>query len=70
MSPSSSSSATPSGIPGLASLLAGGNGSVSAHDELCDGMPTSGVAVLRYSGTWRDLHPGDAALERLYVGRG
>ena len=58
------------GIPGLASLLAAGAGSESAHDELGDGMPTSAIAVLSYSGTWSDLHPGDATLEQFHVPRG
>lgn len=58
------------GIPMLASLLADGEGSHEAHEALGRGYPTSGLAVLRYTGPWSDLAFGAARLERFHVARG
>ena len=58
------------GIPALASMLAEGEGSEQAHDLMSQGFPTSGVAVLRFSGHWSDLTPGVARLDRFHVARG
>lgn len=54
----------------LTSLLANGVGSREAHAALADGFVTSGVAVLRYAGSWADLDLGTCELERFHVGRG
>lgn len=54
----------------LASGLSEGDGSTKAHECLADGFPTSSLAVLRYSGPWRDLGYGTAELERCHVSRG
>lgn len=58
------------GIPALASMLAEGEGSEQAHDLMSQGFPTSGVAVLRFSGHWSDLAAGVARLDRFHVARG
>lgn len=57
------------GVPTLAELLAGGAGSVAAHQALAQGFPTCGLAVLHYAGRWSDLGFGDATLERFHVCR-
>ncbi len=58
------------GIAALTSVLADGEGSREAHQALANGFPTSGVAVLRFSGHWSDLGEGGARLERFHVCRG
>ena len=58
------------GIPALASMLADGEGSGEAHQLMSRGFPTSGMAVLRYSGHWADLGECAALLERFHVARG
>ncbi len=58
------------GVPALASLLADGDGSHQAHELLSQGFPTTGIAVLRYPGSWADLAYDGAALERFHVCRG
>ena len=57
------------GLPALASLLADGDGSADAHEALGHGFPTTGIAMLRFSGHWRDLAPGAAVLDRFHVAR-
>jgi phosphohistidine phosphatase len=57
------------GIPSLTELLCDGEGSVEGHAKMAEGFPTSGVAVLHYSGRWADLAFGDARLERFHVCR-
>ncbi|KRE43624.1 SixA phosphatase family protein [Knoellia sp. Soil729] len=57
------------GIPVLASLLADGEGSDRAHDLMSQGFPTTGVALLRFSGHWSELAPGVAQLDRFHVAR-
>lgn len=57
------------GIPALASLLADGEGSHEAHEALSRGYPTSGLAMLHYTGRWSDLAFGAARLERFHVAR-
>ena len=54
----------------LASGLSEGDGSTAAHECLAAGFPTSSVAVLGYSGPWRDLAFGSASLLRCHVSRG
>lgn len=54
----------------LASGLSEGDGSTAAHECLAAGFPTSGVAVLGYSGPWHDLAFGSASLLRCHVSRG
>jgi phosphohistidine phosphatase len=56
------------GLPTLASALADGEGSGEAHDGMARGFPPAALAVLRYSGHWRDLSPDAAVLERFHVG--
>lgn len=58
------------GIPALTSLLADGEGSTQAHEALCAGYPTSGIAVLSFQGHWSDLAYGAARLDRFHVARG
>jgi phosphohistidine phosphatase len=58
------------GIAALTSLLADGQGSAEAHQALAAGFPTSGVAVLRYSGHWADIADSSAVLDRFHVSRG
>ena len=57
------------GVPALASLLADGEGNDSAHECLAGGFPTTGIAVLRFAGPWRDLAFGGARLERFHLAR-
>ncbi len=57
-------------VPALATVLSDGQGSDQAHQALAEGYPTCGLAVLRFTGQWRDLEQGDAALERFHVARG
>lgn len=57
------------GIPYLASILADGEGSEQAHDALGHGYPTTGIAILSYSGHWSDLGPASARLDRFHVAR-
>jgi phosphohistidine phosphatase len=57
-------------LPELASILSDGQGSQSAHTAMGEGFPTSGLAVLRYAGSWPELAPGEASLERFHVSRG
>ncbi len=57
------------GLPALTSMLAEGEGSEAAHDALAHGYPPCGVAMLRFSGHWRDLDAGSATLERFHVAR-
>jgi phosphohistidine phosphatase len=54
----------------IASGLSEGDGSRVAHECLADGLPTSSIAVLRYSGPWERLDFGTASLERCHVSRG
>ena len=54
------------GIPQLTSLLADGEGSREAHEALCQGFPTAGVAVLEYRGHWSELAFGDCSLQRVH----
>ena len=56
------------GLPALASALADGEGSIAAHDAMAGGFPPAALAVLRYSGHWRDLAPDAAVLERFHIG--
>ncbi|HPB72097.1 MAG TPA: histidine phosphatase family protein [Phycicoccus sp.] len=58
------------GLPALASLLADGQGSIAAHEAMGNGFPTTGLALLRFSGRWRDLDFGDAVLDRFHIARG
>ncbi|MFN8084151.1 MAG: histidine phosphatase family protein [Dermatophilaceae bacterium] len=58
------------GIAALTSLLADGKGSREAHQALAQGFPTSGTAVLRYSGHWGDITDGSAVLDRFHISRG
>lgn len=55
------------GLPGLASLLADGQGSQAAHEAMADGFSAGSAAVLSYSGHWSDLSFADARLERFVV---
>ena len=57
------------GIPYLTSILADGEGSEQAHEALAEGFPTSGIAILSYSGHWSDLAPATARLDRFHVAR-
>lgn len=57
------------GVPYLASILADGEGSEQAHEALAEGFPTTGLAILRYSGHWSDLGPATARLDRFHVPR-
>ncbi len=57
-------------MPALASALSEGEGSAKAHAALGDGFPTTGLAVLRYTGEWALLGPGSCELEKFVVGRG
>lgn len=57
------------GVPALASILAEGDGSARAHELMSQGFPTTGIAVLRFSGHWSDLAPGVARLDRFHVAR-
>lgn len=57
-------------MPMLADALSAGQGSAQAQAELAAGFPTTGLAVLRYSGEWTDLGPGTAEVETFYIGRG
>jgi phosphohistidine phosphatase len=57
-------------LPELASILSDGQGSRAAHTAMGEGFPTSALAVLRYAGSWPELAPGDASLERFHVSRG
>jgi phosphohistidine phosphatase len=52
-----------------ADLLAGRGSDASALRRLHDKFPTSGVAVLRFTGSWSDLGPGQAVLEAFAVPR-
>ena len=45
-------------------------GSREAHQALAQGFPTSGTAVLRYSGHWGDITDGSAVLDRFHISRG
>lgn len=58
------------GLPGLASVLADGEGSREAHQLMSEGFPTCGIAVLRYSGHWSDLAECSAVLDRFHIARG
>lgn len=57
------------GIPYLASILADGEGSEQAHQALGEGYPSTGIAILSYSGHWSDLGPATARLDRFHVAR-
>lgn len=57
-------------LPELASVLSDGQGSQAAHTAMGEGFPTAALAVLRYAGSWPELAPGDASLERFHVSRG
>jgi phosphohistidine phosphatase len=57
-------------VPDLASGLSDGRGSLAAHTAMGEGFPTCALAVLRYTGDWVDLAPGDATLDRFHVARG
>ncbi|HHU09005.1 MAG TPA: histidine phosphatase family protein [Intrasporangiaceae bacterium] len=57
------------GIPYLTSILADGEGSEQAHEALAEGFPTTGLAILSYSGPWSDIGPATARLERFHVAR-
>jgi phosphohistidine phosphatase len=52
-----------------ADLLAGRGSDAVALRRLHDKFPTSGVAVLRFTGSWPDLGPGQAVLEAFAVPR-
>ncbi|WP_068399344.1 phosphohistidine phosphatase SixA [Kribbia dieselivorans] len=54
------------GLPALASLLCDGDGDLEAHERLMRGFPTATAAVLRYSGPWSLLSPGQATLVDLF----
>jgi phosphohistidine phosphatase len=57
-------------LSGVAIGLAGADGSDSAAvEEISAKFPTSGIAVLKLAGRWRDLGPGGAALVTLHVPR-
>jgi phosphohistidine phosphatase len=59
------------GIPWLAAdLAADSGGSEVAYARMEEGFPTSGLAVLSYSGRWADLGPEDALLEDFAAPRG
>lgn len=51
------------------SALADGAGSDRAHAALALGVPTTGIAVLSYAGSWQDLSVGEASLQCLHVAR-
>lgn len=55
------------GVPGLASLLADGQGSTEAHELMADGFPAGALALLSYSGHWSELGFADASLERFVL---
>lgn len=55
------------GLPGLASLLADGQGSTEAHELLAQGFPSGAFAVMGYAGHWRDLALTEARLDRFVV---
>ncbi len=57
-------------MPDLTSLLSSGEGSLEAHDALGEGFPTSGLAMLDFSGDWQHLGVGTCALRRFHVARG
>jgi phosphohistidine phosphatase len=52
-----------------ADLLAGRGSDAAALRRLHDKFPTSGVAVLRFTGSWSDLGPGQSVLEAFAVPR-
>lgn len=56
-------------MPDLASLLTSGEGSRQAHEALCAGYPTSGIAVIDYAGSWADMGVGTCQLRRFHVAR-
>jgi phosphohistidine phosphatase len=56
-------------MSGTALLLSGNGSDVPALRRLAEKFPTSGVAVLRLSGSWGDAAPGTAALEAFAVPR-
>ncbi|MGN6637210.1 MAG: SixA phosphatase family protein [Oryzihumus sp.] len=59
------------GIPSLVGDLAvSGGGSERAWARLDDGLPTSGIAVLSFTGSWAELGPEDAVLEDVVAPRG
>ena len=53
-----------------AMLLAGPTSDATALERLRVKFPTSGIAVLRFEGSWRDLAAGEAVLEAFAVPRG
>jgi len=53
-----------------AMLLAGPGSDGTALERLQVKFPTSGIAVLRFDGSWRDLAAGHAVLEAFAVPRG
>jgi phosphohistidine phosphatase len=57
------------GVPTLAEELAA-PGDSPARDRMNRKYPTSGLAVLRHTGTWTDLAPGDAELADFVIPRG
>ncbi|MGW2544604.1 SixA phosphatase family protein [Kitasatospora sp. NPDC001574] len=51
------------GVLGLTQVLAGDEGDREALERLrLGGFPTAGVAVLSFSGSWKNVEPGVAAL--------
>ena len=59
------------GIPMLATELAlEGTGSTEALERLSKGFPTSGLAILRFVGSWAALGPETAHLREFVVPRG
>src|SRR5262249_27843084 len=57
-------------ISSVAIILAGASGTdTAAAQRISEKFPTSGIAVLRVPGRWRDLEPGGAALLTFHVPR-
>jgi phosphohistidine phosphatase len=54
----------------LTTMLTEGEGSLEAHEALCRGFVTSGLAVLSYAGDWADIDLGTCTLRRFHVSRG
>jgi phosphohistidine phosphatase len=52
-----------------ADLLAGRGSDAAALRRLHTKFPTNGVAVLRFTGSWSNLGPGQAVLEAFAVPR-
>ncbi|WP_207569072.1 SixA phosphatase family protein [Mycobacterium decipiens] len=54
----------------VALILAGASGTdAAAVERISEKFPTSGIAVLRVAGSWKDVEPGGAALVGFHVPR-